>query len=386
MPTPGAMALLPKAIMLLDGFDDLFEPPVFDPAQAQRLIRIACADFGAVSILTKVIPAIIDKAPHLDFQILPIESDLVGKLSTGEIDFGIFPTEKTSPGIRSVRILESPYRYVVRRGHPLEAIYHAERKLTEEDLARWPNISVHVPPGSGIDPPAHTDQARRNLPGRTQVRSAYILPQPALIAATDLVGIMPEVLIRGAQDAGIAISALSPIFSGMVHRPHLLWHERNDGDTLLRWVMALFVYVFHEEEFDLHIRLRSFPRICRFSRNTTSLSDNRHGNPHKRQGPQHSLVFVLSQKRPTKLRPPANAGAPSFLRPNQHTRIRPSWTPFSAPAAPLPPSPWLSPARPSPAAPASTSPLPPSRKASASTASSTPASRSIMPTAPRAPA
>lgn len=247
MPTPGAMALLPKAIMLLDGFDDLFEPPVFDPAQAQRLIRIACADFGAVSILTKVIPAIIDKAPHLDFQILPIESDLVGKLSTGEIDFGIFPTEKTSPGIRSVRILESPYRYVVRRGHPLEAIYHAERKLTEEDLARWPNISVHVPPGSGIDPPAHTD-ARRNLPGRTQVRSAYILPQPALIAATDLVGIMPEVLIRGAQDAGIAISALSPIFSGMVHRPHLLWHERNDGDTLLRWVMALFVYVFHEEK------------------------------------------------------------------------------------------------------------------------------------------
>lgn len=207
MPTPGAMALLPKAIMLLDGFDDLFEPPVFDPAQAQRLIRIACADFGAVSILTKVIPAIIDKAPHLDFQILPIESDLVGKLSTGEIDFGIFPTEKTSPGIRS----------------------------------------VHVPPGSGIDPPAHTD-ARRNLPGRTQVRSAYILPQPALIAATDLVGIMPEVLIRGAQDAGIAISALSPIFSGMVHRPHLLWHERNDGDTLLRWVMALFVYVFHEEK------------------------------------------------------------------------------------------------------------------------------------------
>lgn len=233
MPTPGAMALLPKAIMLLDGFDDLFEPPVFDPAQAQRLIRIACADFGAVSILTKVIPAIIDKAPHLDFQILPIESDLVGKLSTGEIDFGIFPTEKTSPRIRSVRILESPYRYVVRRGHPLEAIYHAERKLTEEDLARWPNISVHVPPGSGIDPPAHTD-ARRNLPGRTQVRSAYILPQPALIAATDLVGIMPEVLIRGAQDAGIAISALSPVFAPSLARTQRRRHVASLGDGTLR--------------------------------------------------------------------------------------------------------------------------------------------------------
>ena len=124
-----------------------------------------------------------------------------------------------------MRILESPYRYVVRRGHPLEAIYHAERKLTEEDLARWPNISVHVPPGSGIALPAHTDQARRNLPGRTQVRSAYILPQPALIAATDLVGIMPEVLIRGAQDAGIAISALLA---------HLLGHGAQATPSLAR--------------------------------------------------------------------------------------------------------------------------------------------------------
>lgn len=146
MPTPGAMALLPKAIMLLDGFDDLFEPPVFDPAQAQRLIRIACADFGAVSILTKVIPAIIEKAPHLDFQILPIESDLVGKLCTGEIDFGIFPTEKTSPGIRSVRILESPYRYVVRRGHPLEAIYQSSPRRTSR---AGPTSACTSRPGAG---------------------------------------------------------------------------------------------------------------------------------------------------------------------------------------------------------------------------------------------
>ena len=146
MPTPGAMALLPKAIMLLDGFDDLFEPPVFDPAQAQRLIRIACADFGAVSILTKVIPAIIEKAPHLDFQILPIESDLVGKLCTGEIDFGIFPTEKKSPGIRSVRILESPYRYVVRRGHPLEAIYQSSPRRTSR---AGPTSACTSRPGAG---------------------------------------------------------------------------------------------------------------------------------------------------------------------------------------------------------------------------------------------
>ena len=67
IPTSAAMALLPRAIRLLDCYDELFEPEVFDPALAQRVIRIATADMGAVSILTKVIPVILEKAPDLDF-------------------------------------------------------------------------------------------------------------------------------------------------------------------------------------------------------------------------------------------------------------------------------------------------------------------------------
>lgn len=248
IPTATALALLPRALRLLDCYDKLFEPEVFDPALALRVIRIATADMGAVSILTKVIPVILEKAPDLDFHILPIESDLVSKLTSGEIDFGIFPAEKHAPGVHCVKLFESPYRYVVRTGHPLEAIYHAQKKLTEEDLARWRHINALIPPGAGIDISTHTEITNRNLPGRTQIHSAYILPQPALIAATDLVGIMPELLIRGAQDAGIRITALSPVFTGLTHKPHLFWHERNDGDTLLGWIRAIFVHVFHEEK------------------------------------------------------------------------------------------------------------------------------------------
>lgn len=247
-PTAGAQALLPKALRLLDDYDDLFEPEVFDPAQASRLIRIACADMGSVSILTKVIPVLLEKAPRLDFQIIPIESSLVPKLTTGEIDFGIFPTDKTTAGIRCAKILESPYRYVVRCGHPLEAIYLAEKRLTESDLAGWGHINILVPPGTGIDVSSHSENTRCNQPGHIQITSAYVLPQPALVANTDLVGVMPEILIRGAQNAGIRITALSPVFSGAIHCPHLLWHERNDADPLMRWIRAIFVHVFHEED------------------------------------------------------------------------------------------------------------------------------------------
>lgn len=221
---------------------------MFDPAQASRLIRIACADMGSVSILTKVIPALLEKAPKLDFQIIPIESSLVPKLTAGEIDFGIFPTDKTTAGIRCAKILESPYRYVVRCGHPLEAIYLAEKKLTESDLARWGHINILVPPGTGIDVSSHSENTRCNQPGHLQITSAYVLPQPALVANTDLVGVMPEILIRGAQNAGIRITALSPVFSGAIHCPHLLWHERNDADPLMRWIRAIFVHVFHEDD------------------------------------------------------------------------------------------------------------------------------------------
>lgn len=250
MPTPGAMALLPKAIMLLDGFDDLFEPPVFDPAQAQRLIRIACADFGAVSILTKVIPAIIDKAPHLDFQILPIESDLVGKLSRGEIDFGIFPTEKTSPGIRSVlhsrvaRTATSVRRGPSARGdlpRRKEAHRGGPRALAQHQRARSARER---------DRPAGSHRPSAPQPARPHAGPLGLHPASARAHCGDGPrghhARSPDP--RRAGRRASPISALSPIFSGMVHRPHLLWHERNDSDTLLRWVMALFVYVFHEEK------------------------------------------------------------------------------------------------------------------------------------------
>lgn len=246
-PTSRAVQMLPQVERLIESYEALFRPTYFNPSTASRKIRIACADNGAWEILGTVIPLILERSPELDFDIFPIEDGLVTRLRSGEVDFGIYPSNKTAPGIRSAVIFESCYRYVVRRGHPLEALYEAEKQLSPEDLARYRFISAVVSPGIGIDTSELNEMRQNNMPGRIQVQTVFILSQPNIIAATDLIGMMPESVIHRLMAQGIPIVPLCPIFKGARHRPHLLWHERSDADPLTTWIRALFVHAFRGE-------------------------------------------------------------------------------------------------------------------------------------------
>lgn len=247
VPTARAVSLLPKFERLLLCYEDLFRPQVFNPNVVRRRIRIACSDNAACDILGRVIPLILERAPELEFDIIPIADNIVPRLRSGEIDFGIFPTEKTSAGVRSALIYESCYRYVVRRGHPLEALYAVERKLTPEDLAHYRFLDAMIPPGAGIELPSVAENRHANIPGRTQIRTAYILSEPLILARTDLVGMLPESITRQYQYAGLPIVSLCKVFGHSPHRPHLLWHERSDEDPVTAWIRALFVHAFKGE-------------------------------------------------------------------------------------------------------------------------------------------
>lgn len=251
-PTSRAVQVLPQVERFIESYDALFRPVHFDPSTASRKIRIACADNGAWEILGTVIPLILERSPELDFDIFPIEDGLVSRLRSGEVDFGIYPTDKTAPGIRSAVIFESTYRYVVRRGHPLETLYNVEKTLSLEDLARYRFISAVISPGIGIDMSPLNEMREANMPGRVQVQTSFILAQPNIIARTDLVGMMPESGIRRLIASGVPIVPLCPIFMNAHHRPHLLWHERSDADPLTTWIRALFVHAFRGESAQAH--------------------------------------------------------------------------------------------------------------------------------------
>ena len=247
IPTAEARELYPKIVKLLHDYDELFHPLVFDPKTAKRRIRVLCADFGATFILGRVIPRILEKAPLLDFEIQPIENDLVGKLKSGDAEFGIFPTENDVPALFSCVIYESRYRYVVRKGHPLEAIYATQGYLTPEDLHAYGFVSGAVPPGAGVDLSYLGDTSRINQSGVAKISTPYITSMPILISGTDLVGALPENLIWQSQRQTLPIVPLCPVFGETVHRPHLIWHERDDDDPLMQWIRALFVHTFKQQ-------------------------------------------------------------------------------------------------------------------------------------------
>lgn len=245
-PTAKALELLPRIETLLSNYDDLFRPQCFDPRTVSRKIRIACSDNASWDILGRVIPLALEKSPELEFEIIPIEANLVPRLRSGEIDFGIFPAQKTAPGVHSAVIYESQYRYVVRRGHPLETLYNVQKELTQDDLRHYRFVSAVIPPGAGLGTSFSQGVRDENYPGPIQVQTAYILSQPNIIAHTDLVGMMPESILHQFQESGIPIVGLCPIFHHAPHRPYLLWHDRNDHDPVTAWIRALFVHAFHQ--------------------------------------------------------------------------------------------------------------------------------------------
>ncbi len=246
VPTARALVLLPRVEKILDGYDGLFREDDFDPRAIQRRVRIACSDNASVDILGRVVPLILEKSPEIAFDIIPIEDGIVPRLRSGEIDFGIYPSEKAAPGIHSALIYESRYRYVVRKGHPLETLYAVQKTLTSEDLKRYRFVNVGLAPGPGIQAPMAADVQQANLPGAAQVRTAYILSQPELIRRTDLVGMMPEAIVHQLQAMGMPLVTLCETLVPLPHRPHLLWHDRSDHDPVTSWIRALFVHAFHE--------------------------------------------------------------------------------------------------------------------------------------------
>lgn len=164
-PTAKALELLPRIETLLSNYDDLFRPQCFDPRTVSRKIRIACSDNASWDILGRVIPLALEKSPELEFEIIPIEANLVPRLRSGEIDFGIFPAQKTAPGVHSAVIYESQYRYVVRRGHPLETLYNVQKELTQDDLRHYRFVSAVIPPGAGLGTAFSQGVRDENSPG-----------------------------------------------------------------------------------------------------------------------------------------------------------------------------------------------------------------------------
>ncbi|KPF88576.1 hypothetical protein IP81_18090 [Novosphingobium sp. AAP83] len=101
----------------------------------QRQIVIGALPFGGVLLLADVLKAFLERHPDADVRVVSDStSEMIRRLRAGEVDLllGIVQ-EQDVEELRSERLIETPFRVVARRDHPLAG----KPDITRDDLARF---------------------------------------------------------------------------------------------------------------------------------------------------------------------------------------------------------------------------------------------------------
>lgn len=205
-------------------------PMAFDPSKANIRFRIDASDYAEAFVIAPLVHRVRTSAPNVAFQIrrttalfnLPAE-----ELTSDAIDYaiGFFPDVLT-PGSGLMGMVLMDDRLVA-----ISAKKHAA--MTLKDFVASPQVRINV----GRESPGLIDDAlaRRGLRRNVVVTMPDFASIPAVVAATDLVAVLPERMAR----------LTAPRWRLRVHRlplrvPRLrlsiVWHQRNQDHPAHAWL------------------------------------------------------------------------------------------------------------------------------------------------------
>ena len=228
-PTARLEALLPQLKSWLHTLEAIVEPPVFDPATANRTFTIVAGDYSETLILPRFCSVLAMEAPGVRIAVLHAVMGRAQKLfEAGEIDLALTVPRLSVPSLQSRQLVEDHYCVVARRGHPrLTGATMTLDQFCEELHA----VTVR---DDNILEPTTTDRALAKL-GRER-RSMYLTRNYSaalrVVETTDLIsmglhGILP--LYPKLQSFPVPF----PITS---YRILATWHERSQTDPGHLWL------------------------------------------------------------------------------------------------------------------------------------------------------
>jgi len=231
--TPRAVALLPTLTDALGQLGALLDPPRFDPAHAQRLLRLAMSDYGARVLLPDLVRKLRTLAPGVNLVITQASREaMLADVLDGETDMalGVFP-DRTPDALRAQTLFVERF------------ICLADASTLPEqgalDLDSWlarPHVLVAMRPGidNEIDRALH----RQGLQRRIAVTLPHWGVANALIANTDLILTVAQ---RNLDAIGHdpRLKVFMPPLAIAPFDFTLIWHPRRDADAAHRWLRQL---------------------------------------------------------------------------------------------------------------------------------------------------
>ena len=231
VPTAKAEALVGPVREILEQIRaTITEPPLFDPASAQRTIRIMASDYVTEVLLAAAINDLLVEAPQMGFEIQPVFGTPADALEQGRADLIITVDYAISADHPSRLLFEDDYVVVGWSGNPALAgemtreLYFALGHVT----ARFERSRV-----SAFDDWFVTRQEQRR---RNVVIAPSFLSLPGLVVGSDRIATMHR--RHATQLASYLPLALRELpFDMPPVRETAQWHISNDDNPAVRWVL-----------------------------------------------------------------------------------------------------------------------------------------------------
>lgn len=232
--TPRGEALREPVREAVSRVSHVFKPAVFDPSKSQDHFRIMAPDYVAAMIMPSILGQAFKLAPgiQIDMENLSatgIEEMCAGKISLG---FGVVNDGPVLTNVASQALFQDRQVCLMRKGHRL-----LESEITLESFAGASHalLSITGRGGGRID-----DVLREyGLSRRIALRLTQFMTISTVIAPTDLVITVPELLARQVVTEDIQIVPLPSELQTPSFAISQIWHERFTEDPAHRWLRGL---------------------------------------------------------------------------------------------------------------------------------------------------
>lgn len=214
--------------------------PPFDPATAERAIRIMASDYSTQVALAQGLAQLAKDAPNLRFEIQPMSENPIESIERGYIDLLLTIDFAISTDHPSQILFEDDHVLVGDRDNPA-----MKGELTREAYFELGHVSSRF---NRARMPAFEEWfvRRQKQQRRIEVIAPTFLSLPGLLIGTNRVSTMHRRLATQVVAGGRLVMRELP-FTIPPIREAIQWHLSNNNDRALRWIVERLVAISSEE-------------------------------------------------------------------------------------------------------------------------------------------
>ncbi|HVU52979.1 MAG TPA: LysR family transcriptional regulator [Polyangia bacterium] len=235
VPTERALSLAGPLRAALLALEQGLEPAAaFDPASAERGFTIMTNDFVAFALLPRLLTRLQREAPKVRLQVRAWqEHGIPPELARGDVDLVLGFNRGLPPGHHAKPLFDDRFVFVARKRHPL-----VRGKIT---LAQYTNSALaHIIVSQEPNARGVVDDvlAQRGLTRNVALRLSHFLLVPPIVAATDYVAALSELVARP-MAGPLSLQLLEMPLDAGGATVQLGWHERTAASPAHAWLRAL---------------------------------------------------------------------------------------------------------------------------------------------------